>query len=137
MSNIALPMSNEHNAPKFNLNNKGHLPIFFDQYKGPLMLAKAVTYMLNDDSDPETQEAVKQLVNKMETHRTNKECTSCNKSSASPSTSLPNPDPEPSKPIHPSPPGPIKPPKPVIGKFPQNYVPLQEQTIAASPKDDS
>ncbi|KAJ3887407.1 hypothetical protein GG344DRAFT_80784 [Lentinula edodes] len=112
-------------------------------YQGPSMLATAATYTLQGESDPTEAAAVRDLIFKMETRRSKGRT-----DAKSSSTSLPDkpassdtktgtqPDPEPSKPIPPRIVSPTKPPKPIIGKLPENYVPPQERTVGVQPKED-
>ncbi|KAJ4467133.1 hypothetical protein C8J55DRAFT_492776 [Lentinula edodes] len=107
------------------------------------MLATAAAYTLQGESDPTEAAAVRDLIFKMETRRS-KGRTDVNNSSTSPpgksSSAATNtgaqPDPEPSKPIPPRIVSPTKPPKPIIGKLPENYVPPQERTVGVQPKED-
>ncbi|KAJ3849390.1 hypothetical protein EV368DRAFT_85595 [Lentinula lateritia] len=107
------------------------------------MLATAAAYTLQGENDPTEAAAVRDLIFKMET-RQSKGRTNVRNSSTSPpgepSSSDTNagtqPDPEPSKPIPPRIMSPTKPPKPIIGKLPENYVPPQERTVGVQPKED-
>ncbi|KAJ3871663.1 hypothetical protein F5051DRAFT_445961 [Lentinula edodes] len=124
-------------------------------YQGPSMLATAATYALQGETDPTEAAAVRDLIFKMETRRTTKgrtvandSMTSGNSSTSSPirkapsngdeKVSSPNSstDPDPSKPIPPRTTVPARPPKPIIGKLPENYVPPQERTVGVQPKED-
>ncbi|KAJ3804827.1 hypothetical protein F5876DRAFT_82562 [Lentinula aff. lateritia] len=100
-------------------------------YQGPSMLATAAAYTLQEENDP------------------SEECTVTNGSSTSsprPSTSSasdpkpplvkPPTDPEPSKLIPLRNTLPTKPPKPIIGKLPENYVPPQGRMVGVQPKED-
>ncbi|KAJ3876003.1 hypothetical protein F5051DRAFT_441890 [Lentinula edodes] len=105
-------------------------------YQGPSMLATAAAYTLQEENDLSKAAAVRDLIFKMETRRATKEHTVTNGSLTSPlrhTTSLasdlkppavkPLTDPEPLKPIPLQNTFPTRPPKPIIGKLPENYVP--------------
>ncbi|KAE9389056.1 hypothetical protein BT96DRAFT_1003596 [Gymnopus androsaceus JB14] len=107
-------------------------------YQGPEMLSKVASFLTNDaqDLEDEDEQILRRLIFKMETRKSAKNRTSGEDTEAdnrAPSGS----EPEPSKSIPPAPAGPAKPPKPVIGKLPQNYVPPAERSLGAPPKDDS
>ncbi|KAJ3804618.1 hypothetical protein F5876DRAFT_82868 [Lentinula aff. lateritia] len=112
-------------------------------YQGPSMLATAAAYTLQGESNPTEAAAVRDLIFKMEIRRS-KGRTNAKDSSTSlpdkPASSDTNtgthPDPESSKPIPPRIVSPTKPPKPIIGKLPENYVPPQERTVGVQPKED-
>ncbi|KAE9392523.1 hypothetical protein BT96DRAFT_1056887 [Gymnopus androsaceus JB14] len=100
-----------------------------DGFQGPSMLAKAASYMASP-VDEEQQEAERRkptiktyLIKRRRSLYRN------------PNLNLLLADPEPSQPIPPVP-GPTRPPKPIIGKLPPNYVPPQERTVGVPPKDD-
>ncbi|KAJ3725638.1 hypothetical protein DFJ43DRAFT_1157365 [Lentinula guzmanii] len=78
------------------------------------------------------REAVKALVLQMEARRNKVEHTTMDSKSQSSEM-----DPAPSTPIPTRPVAPTKPPKPIIGKLPANYVPPQEHSIGILPKEDS
>ncbi|KAE9409055.1 hypothetical protein BT96DRAFT_985384 [Gymnopus androsaceus JB14] len=112
--------------------------------QGPLMLTKAVSYMMSSVEEEEKEaEVVCQLLFKMETCQTAKEANDKDVPDKMLSKPIPKPkpnppphDPEPSQLIPPVP-GPTRPPKPIIGKLPRNYVPPQERTVGVPPKDDN
>ncbi|GAW09026.1 protein [Lentinula edodes] len=126
-----------------------HNAYTLNSYQGPSMLATAATYALQGEGDPSEAAAVRDLIFKMETRRATKDRTVASNSSTSPlksnaapngidknpTTKLPS-DPDPSKPIPPRTTVPTKPPKPIIGKLPENYVPPQERTVGVQPRDD-
>ncbi|KAJ3846388.1 hypothetical protein EV368DRAFT_89107 [Lentinula lateritia] len=112
-------------------------------YQGPSMLATAAAYTLQGENDPTEAAAVRDLIFKMETRRSKGRSDARNSSTSppsEPSSSDTNagttPDPEPSKSIPPRFVPPMKPPKPIIGKLPENYVPPQERTVGIPPKED-
>ncbi|KAJ3810458.1 hypothetical protein F5876DRAFT_76765 [Lentinula aff. lateritia] len=118
-------------------------------YQGPSMLAAAAAYTLQGENDPLEAAAVRDLIFKMETRRATKGRTVANNPSTSPpkvnttsngddkssATKQPT-DPDPSQPIPPRSTVPTKPPKPIISKLPENYVPPQERTVGVLPKED-
>ncbi|KAJ3871162.1 hypothetical protein F5051DRAFT_446545 [Lentinula edodes] len=119
-------------------------------YQGPSMLATAAAYTLQRENDPSEAAAIRDLIFKMETRRAMKEQSGSNSSSTSPlkpnapsagnpqpPTAKPPTDPEPLKLIPPRTTAPTNPPKPIIGKLPENYVPPQERTVGIQPKEDA
>ncbi|KAJ3846267.1 hypothetical protein EV368DRAFT_89308 [Lentinula lateritia] len=112
-------------------------------YQGPSMLATAAAYTLQGESDPTEAAAVRDLIFKMETRRSKGRSDARNSSTSPPSEPSSSdtiagttPDPEPSKLIPPRIVPPTKPPKPIIGKLSENYVPPQERTVGIQPKED-
>ncbi|KAE9401710.1 hypothetical protein BT96DRAFT_937743 [Gymnopus androsaceus JB14] len=115
-------------------------------YQGPAMMEKASTYMATSlehgsfEGEPE-EEAICQLLFKIETCRAAKEkaVKDVPEHYSKPKLPVPQPPvpPPPSESSSPVPiPGPARVPKPVIGKLLPNYVPPQERTVGVPPKDD-
>jgi len=115
-------------------------------FQGPAMMERASTYMAASveqsgfEGEPE-EEAIRQLLFKIETRRAAKEKAAKDVPEHFPKPKPPIPKPPvpppPSEPSTPIPnPGPARIPKPVIGKLPPNYVPPQERTVGVPPKDD-
>ncbi|KAJ4000441.1 hypothetical protein F5050DRAFT_1838706 [Lentinula boryana] len=99
-------------------------------YQGPGMLAVAA--MAEPSVNESEQDAVKALVLQMEAQRSKR-----NHGALDAKPQYAETDPAPSTPIPTRPVAPMKPPKPIIGKLPANYVPPQERSIGILPKEDS
>ncbi|KAJ3747439.1 hypothetical protein DFH05DRAFT_1521786 [Lentinula detonsa] len=108
-----------------------HTPYSIHAYQGPAMLAKSAAYLTDSTVTDEERNELKEVLMKMETRRVAKVRF---ERDPPPHTSQ-QPDPEPAQPIPNSPPA-AKPPKPIIGKLPETYVPPTERTVGAPPKDD-
>ncbi|KAJ3871006.1 hypothetical protein F5051DRAFT_446789 [Lentinula edodes] len=93
-------------------------------YQGPSMLATAAAYTFQEEDHPSEAAAVRDLIFKMETQRATKKRTVTNDSSTSPPRPIASLASDP------------KPPTPIIGKLPENYVPPQERTVGVQPKED-
>lgn len=125
---------------------KRYTPYTSKGYQGPSMKEKSTTYLASEieqgkyDGEPESEllrEKMHQLVYKIETRRAARDKANKDVPPETPNskTSVPTPPPpEPSQ--TPSNTTPPRVPKPVIGKLPPNYVPPQERTVGAQPKDD-
>ncbi|KAJ3780019.1 hypothetical protein GGU10DRAFT_381333, partial [Lentinula aff. detonsa] len=99
-------------------------------YQGPEMLAVAA--LAEKSVNESEQDAVKALVLQMEAQRSKR-----NLGALDAKPQYAETDPAPSSPIPTRPVAPTKPPKPIIGKLPANYVPPQERSIGIPPKEDT
>ncbi|KAJ3990914.1 hypothetical protein F5050DRAFT_1813252 [Lentinula boryana] len=104
-----------------------HTTYTLNGYQGPSMLTSAASYLVQDESDNTAINKIKEIIYKMETRRSANDRSKDVKGRTDKNADSSNHDiaqnPQPSQTIPKQPEVPVKPPKPIIGTLPKNYVP--------------
>ncbi|KAJ3914297.1 hypothetical protein F5877DRAFT_82924 [Lentinula edodes] len=127
--NIPLKLTPQLSPTLAGMDVSCHNAYTLHSYQGPSMLATAAAYTLQGESDPTEVAAGR-------SDTRNSSTSPPSEPSSSDTNTGTTPDPKPSKSIPPRIVPPTKPPKPIIGKLPENYVPPQERTVGIQPKED-
>ncbi|KAJ3748659.1 hypothetical protein DFH05DRAFT_1520266 [Lentinula detonsa] len=118
-----------------------HTTYTLNGYQGLSMLTSATSYLVQDESDNTAINRIKEMIYKMETRRSANEQSKDGKGRMETKADSSNHDisqyPQPAQTVPKQPEIPVKPPKPIIGTLPKNYVPPQERTLGVPPKDDN